>query len=244
MGLEGEVCARKACCCKYDRRILKLTVVGLKLRCCGDRGCHIVSLMGIRVLIEDAVALWHLERYESSLVLAISAAAGTSRLRYPASSGIASGDALANFLQDERLVLSGGNVQNLNVKLPGVDDPKYADGLVPWHIAIGSFFRNWLLHEGKLRSHISFGPRDGPTLAFSEAGLAMSPYLVLCLVRVVETARENRSEWPEVDTMPDTVLFEILFPGKQPQGLVLEYMQMRHGRYTEVRGRQEEPNAS
>ena len=150
--------------------------------------------MSIKARIEDAEVLWQYGRKEGAWVLALVAAAATSRKRYPRP--IRDDEAFKSFIRDVLPTLMSGK------PLQGAPNPRILFDQTPVEDIVYEHLRCNLVHEGEIAQQVAFSESkivDGKlqaTLAVGSPNL-IPDFWVLHLMKAVKEAPENASEFDE-----------------------------------------------
>jgi hypothetical protein len=148
--------------------------------------------MGIKTRVDDAEVLWQLGRKEGAWLLALVAAAATSRKRYPRP--IKDNTAFKSFIRDVLPTLMFGK------PLQDTPNPKIIFDQTPVEDIVYEHLRCNLVHEGEISQKVAFSEStivDGRlqgTLAVGSPNL-IPDFWVLNLVKAVKEAPENASEF-------------------------------------------------
>lgn len=158
--------------------------------------------MSIKVRIEDAKTLWQLGRKEGAWVLALIAAAATSRKRYP--KPMKDGQAFKSFIRDVLPTLMYGK------PLQGAPNPRIVFDQTPVEDIIYEHLRCNLVHEGEVAQQVAFSESkivDGKLQATLVVGSPnrIPDFWVLNLMKAVMEAPENASEF-SASNSGDTIL--------------------------------------
>jgi len=149
--------------------------------------------MSIRARIEDAEMLWKQGRKEGAWVLALVAAAATSRKRYPRP--VRDNEAFKSFIRDVLPTLMFGKPLDANTPNPRiVFDQTPVEDIVYEHLRCN------LVHEAAPNSQISFSESklvDGKLQAQLAVGSpnVIPDFWVLHLIKAVREAPENAAEF-------------------------------------------------
>ena len=148
--------------------------------------------MSIKVRIEDAEVLWQHGRKEGAWVLALVAAAATSRKRYPRP--IKDNEAFKSFIRDVLPTLMYGKT------LEGTPNPKIIFDQTPVEDIVYEHLRCNLVHEGEIAQQVAFSEStivDGKVQAILAVGSPnlIPDFWVLNLMQAVKEAPENASEF-------------------------------------------------
>lgn len=173
------------------------------------------------------------------------AIAATSRRRYPKESGKRDGDAFADFIAEETIVITGGMIKNLHIRVPGEDVRKIpgaeraSDDSDHYTLPLGRllyvFVRCQLTHEGTLPDNVIFEPDDGTgslSIKVTDDALTLSENYMNGLARCVLFAPENADDFPQYADLPDEQVADMLFGSstKNP-----EYIAARRERVEQLR---------
>ena len=158
--------------------------------------------MSIKARIEDAEILWQHGRKEGAWVLALVAAAATSRKRYPRP--IYDNVAFKSFIRDVLPTLMFGK------PLQGTPNPRIVFDQTPVEDIIYEHIRCYLLHEGEVAQQVAFSESkivDGKLQATLAVGSPneIPDFWVLNLMKAVKEAPENASEFPHSDKIIEKV---------------------------------------
>ena len=189
--------------------------------------------MSISDRLADSRLLYSQGRRDGALLSVLVAVAATSRRRYP--QPVKDGDAFSQFIADEMLVVTGGAIENVNVKVPGADPEKYQDQMMPLGVCLYKFVRCQLAHEGTMPNSVEFieGGSDYSSIQVTESALRLSEDHMVRLGRTVEFAPENLDQFPHVAEMPDDVVGWLLF--KKHRGNRQDYIAARRERIERLR---------
>ena len=149
--------------------------------------------MSIKSRIEDAAVLWQHGRKEGAWVLALVAAAATSRKRYPRP--IKDHEAFKSFIRDVLPTLMSGKPL-----LEETTNPEIVFDQTPVADIVYEHLRCNLFHEGEIDQRVAFSESkvvDGKlqaTLAVGSPNL-IPDFWVLHLMKAVKEAPENASEF-------------------------------------------------
>ena len=148
--------------------------------------------MSIKARIKDAEVLWQYDRKEGAWLLALVAAAATSRKRYP--KPIKDSTAFKSFIRDVLPTLMYGK------PLQGTPNPKIFLDKIPVEDIIYEHLRCNLVHEGEIAQEVAFSEStivDGKlqaTLVVGSPNL-IPDFWVLNLMKAVKEAPENALEF-------------------------------------------------
>ncbi len=148
--------------------------------------------MSIKARIEDAEVLWQHGRKEGAWVLALVAAAATSRKRYPRPAR--DNEAFKSFIRDVLPTLMFGKPS------VGIPNPRIVFNQTPVENIVYEHLRCNLVHEGEVAHQVAFSESeivDGKlqaTLAVGSPNL-IPDFWVLHLMKAVKEAPENTSEF-------------------------------------------------
>lgn len=150
--------------------------------------------MSIKARIEDAEVLWQHGRKEGAWILALVAAAATSRRRYPRP--IKDNEGFKSFIRDVLPTLMYG------LPLKGAPNPRIVFNDTPLEDIIYEHLRCNLLHEGEMGREIAFSEStivDGKLQATLTVGSPnrIPEFWVLHLMKAVKEAPENASDFRE-----------------------------------------------
>ena len=178
---------------------------GMTMRTCselkGASGARPIRLRGrggtmsIKARIEDAEVLWQQGRKEGAWVLALVAAAATSRRRYPRPRK--DKEAFTSFIRDVMPTLISGK------PLQGTPNPRIIFDQKPLEEIVYEHLRCNLLHEGDIGHEVAFSESkivDGKLQATLAVGSpnVIPDFWVLHLMKAVREAPENASEFRDV----------------------------------------------
>lgn len=150
--------------------------------------------MGIRERVEDATVLWQRGRKEGAWVLALIAAAATSRKRYPRP--MQDNEAFKAFIRDIMPTLVLGK------PVQGAPNPRIVFDQTPVEDIVYEHLRCNLIHEGEVAPQVAFSDSkivDGElkaTLAVGSPNL-IPDFWVLNLIKAVREAPENGHEFTD-----------------------------------------------
>jgi hypothetical protein len=148
--------------------------------------------MSIKARLEDAEVLWQHGRKEGAWLLALVAAAATSRKRYPRP--INDNEAFKSFIRDVLPTLMYGK------PLQGTPNPRIVFDQTPVEDIVYEHLRCNLVHEGEIAQEVAFSECkivDGKlqaTLGVGSPNL-IPDFWVLHLMKAVKEAPENASEF-------------------------------------------------
>ena len=149
--------------------------------------------MSIKARIGDAEVLWKQGRREGAWVLALIAAAATSRKRYPRP--MKDNEAFKSFIRDVLPTLVHGK------QMQGSPHPRIIFDQIPLEDIVYEHLRCNLVHEGEIAAQVASSESkivDGKlqaTLAVGSPNL-IPDFWVFGLMRAVKEAPENTSEFP------------------------------------------------
>lgn len=148
--------------------------------------------MSVKDRIEDAEVLWDQGRREGAWVLALIAAAATSRKRYPRP--MPDYEAFKSFIRDVMPTLLQGKSPH------GTPNPRVIFGNTPVEDIIYEHLRCNLIHEGEVSQKVAFSESkivDGKLTATLSVGSpnVIPDFWVLHLMKAVREAPENASEF-------------------------------------------------
>lgn len=195
--------------------------------------------MSIRRRLEDAEFLLADGRVEGALLSICAAISATSRKRYPDREMINDRQAFTMFLGEEIRVASAGAFVNLSVGCPRNSGDQSGKETMPLQDVLYKFVRCMLAHEGRVGANVEFASTDQLSFEMRSDRMILGGQLLRGLLRVVEYAPENASEFPEVAEIPQDVIGWLLF-GKRRQSQE-EYLKRRQLRLEVVRQREVEP---
>lgn len=148
--------------------------------------------MSIKARIEDAYLLWQQGRKEGAWVMALIAAAATSRKRY--SKPIADNQVFKSFIRDILPTLMSGR------PLQGTPNPRIIFDQTPVEDIIYEHLRCNLVHEGEISQQVAFSESkivEGKlqaTLAVGSPNM-IPDFWVMHLLKAVREAPENIAEF-------------------------------------------------
>lgn len=148
--------------------------------------------MSIKARIEDAEILWQQDRKEGAWVLALVAAAATSRKRY--GRPMTDRQAFTSFIRDILPTLMYGK------PLQGAPNPRIIFGQTPVEDIVYEHLRCNLVHEGEIAQAVAFSESklvDGKLQATLAVGSpnVIPDFWVLHLMKAVREAPENAVEF-------------------------------------------------
>ncbi len=152
--------------------------------------------MSIRARVNDAELLWQHGRKEGAWVMALVAAAGTARLRYPPP--MKSQESFERFIRDVLPTLMFAK------SLQGVPNPVIVFGDIQVERLVYVHLRCNLFHEGGLKEAARLSESsivDGKLQATLAVGTEGSPHLIpdfwaINLLKAIREAPENASAFP------------------------------------------------
>jgi hypothetical protein len=143
--------------------------------------------MNSRTLLEDAAALWMLDRKEGALLLVLIAVAATARKRYPRP--ISDKESFIRFVRDHSEIVTGVEF-DLPVPVPG-------KAYLPLSEVLYTFIRCHLVHEAAFPCTVRITDRFGHLLVVGIAPesdcLELPDGFVGTLAMAVQAAPENAS---------------------------------------------------
>ncbi len=159
--------------------------------------------MSIRTRVEDAAVLWQHGRKEGAWVLALVAAAATSRKRYRRP--ISDNQAFKSFIRDVLPTMMYGK------PLQDTPNPRIIFNQTPIEDIVYEHLRCNLVHESELAQEIVFSESkivDGQLQATLAVGSpnVIPDFWVLHLMKAVREAPENSSEFGQAADEPDAAL--------------------------------------
>ncbi len=166
--------------------------------------------------LHDAQLLHQNGRFAGALLNVLVAIAATSRKRRPRPVG--DKEAFTRFVAEETLAITGGAVKNFNLK--------YHGKLIPLQELLYTHLRCELAHEASIPSDIRFVTGEYPgqfAVKVEDKYVEFTETWMQGLMKVVQFAPENVSEFPDIAVMPDDVVKWFLFADRRESEHVSEY---------------------